>query len=145
MFLHPFVHCSVQAQREAGENEEKLLWNLMSKNRKHQEPESPMGPKEIIRQADTKQKKPLVHSRRATRNQTRLSSSNGGSQCFDSTWRVTYGQNSNLEVSKVCTSLHKNISLLCSEKTISLKTDCVLFYHVITCTWVSSIETCPNI
>ncbi|CAH8353966.1 unnamed protein product [Eruca vesicaria subsp. sativa] len=55
------------------ENEEKLLWNLLSKRRKHQEPESPMGPKELIRQAGMKQK-PLVQSRRMTRSQTRLSS-----------------------------------------------------------------------
>uniref|UniRef100_A0A1J3IDK7 Uncharacterized protein n=1 Tax=Noccaea caerulescens TaxID=107243 RepID=A0A1J3IDK7_NOCCA len=55
------------------EKEEKLLWDLLSKRRKQQEPESPMGPKELIRQADTKQK-PLVYSRRRTRSQTRLSS-----------------------------------------------------------------------
>ncbi|CAH2043942.1 unnamed protein product [Thlaspi arvense] len=55
------------------ENEEKLLWDLLSKRRKQQEPESPMGPKELIKQTDTKQK-PLVHNRRRTRNQTRLSS-----------------------------------------------------------------------
>ncbi|CAA7035124.1 unnamed protein product [Microthlaspi erraticum] len=55
------------------EKEEKLLWDLLSKRRKQQEPESPMGPKELIRRADTKQK-PLVYSRRMTRSQTRLSS-----------------------------------------------------------------------
>ncbi|XP_019095675.1 PREDICTED: uncharacterized protein LOC109124977 [Camelina sativa] len=48
------------------EHEEKLLWELLSKRRKQQEPESPMGPKELIRQADTKQK-PLVYIRRSTR------------------------------------------------------------------------------
>ncbi|XP_013622793.1 PREDICTED: uncharacterized protein LOC106328816 isoform X2 [Brassica oleracea var. oleracea] len=58
------------------ESEEKLLWNLLSKRRKHQEPESPMGPKELIRQAGTKHK-PLVQSRRMTRSQTRLSSPTG--------------------------------------------------------------------
>ncbi|ESQ31747.1 hypothetical protein EUTSA_v10005642mg [Eutrema salsugineum] len=55
------------------ENEEKLLWDLLSKRRKQQEPESPMGPKELIIQAETKQK-PLVYNRPRTRNQTRLSS-----------------------------------------------------------------------
>ncbi|KAL0862824.1 hypothetical protein Bca101_041942 [Brassica carinata] len=58
------------------ESEEKLLWNLLSKRRKHQEPESPMGPKELIRQAGTKHQT-LVHSRRMTRSQTRLSSQTG--------------------------------------------------------------------
>ncbi|XP_010444023.1 PREDICTED: uncharacterized protein LOC104726781 isoform X1 [Camelina sativa] len=48
------------------EHEEKLLWELLSKRRKQQEPESPMGPKELIRLADTKQK-PLVCNRRSTR------------------------------------------------------------------------------
>ncbi|KAF8051872.1 hypothetical protein N665_1658s0008 [Sinapis alba] len=60
----------IEASRE---DEEKLLWNLLSKRRKHQEPESPMGPKGLIRQADTKQK-PLLDSRRMTRSQTRLGS-----------------------------------------------------------------------
>ncbi|CAN8251953.1 unnamed protein product [Cochlearia groenlandica] len=55
------------------ENEEKLLWDLLSKRRKQQEPESPMGPKELIKQGNTKQK-PLVYNRPRTRNQTRLSS-----------------------------------------------------------------------
>ncbi|XP_056841935.1 uncharacterized protein LOC108856516 isoform X1 [Raphanus sativus] len=58
------------------ESEEKLLWNLLSKRRKLQEPESPMGPKELIRQAGTKHK-PLVYSRRMTRSQTKLSSPTG--------------------------------------------------------------------
>ncbi|KAL1203827.1 hypothetical protein V5N11_011677 [Cardamine amara subsp. amara] len=54
------------------ENEERLLWDILSKKRKQQEPESPMGPKELIRQADTKQRI-LVYNRRRTRSQTRLS------------------------------------------------------------------------
>lgn len=55
------------------EHEEKLLWELLSKRRKQQEPESPMGPKELIRQSDTKQKT-LVYNRRRTRSQALLSS-----------------------------------------------------------------------
>ncbi|XP_010457906.1 PREDICTED: uncharacterized protein LOC104739299 [Camelina sativa] len=48
------------------QHEEKLLWEVLSKRRKQQEPDSPMGPKELIRQADTKQK-PLVTIRRSAR------------------------------------------------------------------------------
>ncbi|VVB17633.1 unnamed protein product [Arabis nemorensis] len=55
------------------ENEEKLLWDLLSKRRKQQEPESPMGPKELIRQVDTKHKL-LVYNRRMTRSQTKFNS-----------------------------------------------------------------------
>ncbi|KAG7535118.1 hypothetical protein ISN45_Aa08g025900 [Arabidopsis thaliana x Arabidopsis arenosa] len=55
------------------EHEEKLLWELLSKRRKQQEPESPTGSKELIRQSDTKQKT-LVCNRRRTRSQALLSS-----------------------------------------------------------------------
>ncbi|WZZ44504.1 LOW QUALITY PROTEIN: hypothetical protein YC2023_040763 [Brassica napus] len=123
------------------ESEEKLLWNLLSKRRKHQEPESPMGPKELIRQAGTKHK-PLVQSRRMTRSQTRLSSPTGRPDAL-----IPLGvspSNSNLEeVSKVkhtFTRTTSNISSVCSEKhsgpisSLLLKNFTSTRFYVTTCT-----------